>query len=140
MSNKKMVDQGQIRAFLGDGTEFEGLLSFDGTVRIDGRFKGEIQTNDTLIIGESGHIEAEVKAGHCIIMGNMVGNVRAAGKVEIANTGKITGNIFTPALTVQEGGVIEGNISMKKEADQPQKAVLPRDVASKPAMTDQRPH
>ncbi len=139
MSNKKMADQGQIRAFLGDGTEFEGLLSFDGTVRIDGRFKGEIQTNDTLIIGESGHVEAEVKAGQCIIMGGMVGNVRAAGKVEVSSTGKVTGNLFTPVLIVQEGASIEGNVSMKKEADQPQKVVVPRDLVSKPA-ADQRPH
>ena len=135
-----MADQGQIRAFLGDGTEFEGLLSFDGTVRIDGRFKGEIQTNDTLIIGESGHVEAEVKAGHCIIMGGMVGNVRASGKVEVASTGKVIGNLFTPVLIVQEGGAIEGSISMKKEAGQSQKMVIPREVISKPAPGEQRPH
>ncbi len=140
MANKKVADQGQIRAFLGDGTEFEGLLSFDGTVRIDGRFKGEIQTNDTLIIGESGHVEAEVKAGHCIIMGGMVGNIRAAGKVEIASSGKMNGNILTPVLIVQEGGLIEGNISMKKEADQPQKVAVPKEVISKPPVADQRPH
>lgn len=135
-----MADQGQIRAFLGDGTEFEGLLSFDGTVRIDGRFKGEIQTNDTLIIGESGHVEAEVKAGHCVIMGSMVGNVRAARKVEIATTGKFTGNLFAPVLIVQEGGVIEGTVSMKKEADQSQKVAVPRESIVKPAVTEQRPH
>ncbi len=140
MSNKKMADQGQIRAFLGDGTEFEGLLSFDGTVRIDGRFKGEIQTNDTLIIGESGHVEAEVKAGQCIIMGGMVGNIHAAGKVEIASSGKMNGNILTPVLIVQEGGLIEGSISMKKEAAQPQKAALPRETTAKPSVADQRPH
>lgn len=140
MSNKKMADQGQIRAFLGDGTEFEGLLSFDGTVRIDGRFKGEIQTNDTLIIGETGHIEAEVKAGNCIIMGAMMGNVRAAVKVEVAGTGRITGNLFTPVLIVQEGGVIDGNISMKNETDQPQKTAIPREPTSKLAGADQRPH
>ncbi len=135
-----MADQGQIRAFLGDGTEFEGLLSFDGTVRIDGRFKGEIQTNDTLIIGESGHVEAEVKAGHCIVMGVMIGNIRATGKVEVANTGKITGNLFSPVLIVQEGGMIEGNISMKKDADQSQKIAAPRDMISKSVTADQRPH
>ncbi len=139
MSNKKVMDQGQIRAFLGEGTEFEGLLSFDGTVRIDGRFKGEIQTNDTLIIGESGHIEAEIKAGQCIIMGTLLGNVKTAGKVEITNTGRVTGNLNTRALVVQEGGLIEGSITMKKEAEQPKKVVNLQEASPK-AAAEQRPH
>ncbi|MBI5179458.1 MAG: polymer-forming cytoskeletal protein [Nitrospinae bacterium] len=118
MAFKKESAQSHIRAFLGEGTEFEGLLSFDGTVRIDGKFKGEINTDDCLIIGETGYIEAEIKAGHLIVMGTFNGNVTAAKKVEIVSTGKLMGNIISPALIVLEGGVIEGNIHMKGVADQ----------------------
>lgn len=139
MNGKKGADQGHIRAFLGEGTEFEGLLSFDGTVRIDGKFKGEIQTADTLIIGETGQIEAEIKAGQVIIMGALNGNVRAVSKVEITSTGRVSGDMLTPTLVVNEGGVIDGNIRMKKEAEPAKKVVNLQDVRSD-AVPDIRQH
>lgn len=128
MNGKKGTDQSHIRAFLGEGTEFEGLLSFDGTVRIDGKFRGEIHTADTLIIGESGNIEAEIKAGQVIIMGALNGNIKAAQKVEITHTGRLSGDINTPALVVHEGGVLEGNIRMKKDAELPKKPSAGQDA------------
>ncbi len=132
MALKKENEQGHIRAFLGEGTEFEGLLSFDGTVRIDGKFKGEINTDDCIIIGESGHIEAEIRAGHLIVMGTFTGNVRATKKVEIVSTGKLLGNIISPALIVQEGGVIDGNIKMRGISEQQTKKVVGSQEAIKP--------
>ena len=60
---KKQQATGEIHAFLGNGTEFEGRLKFEGAVRIDGEFRGEIQTPGTLVIGEGAHVEAEIECG-----------------------------------------------------------------------------
>lgn len=103
---------GPIKAFLGDGTEFEGLLSFEGTIRIDGMFNGEIRTTDCLIIGETATIKAEIKVGHLVVMGNLNGNVVATHKVEITSTGRVNGDLVSPRLMIQEGALLEGNISM----------------------------
>jgi len=112
--SKKISDLGEIKAFFGSGAEFEGLLSFDGTVRIDGLFRGEIQTNDCLVIGKTGQVDAEIQVGHLIIMGKLNGNVKATGKVEVASTGHIKGDLVTSVLVIQEGATIEGNIHMDK--------------------------
>ncbi|MBI3581200.1 MAG: polymer-forming cytoskeletal protein [Nitrospinae bacterium] len=118
MGIKKEPSKGQIRAFLGEGTEFEGLLHFDGTVRVDGMFKGEVRSNDCLIIGETGFVEGEIMVGHLIVMGAFKGNVKAANKIEVLSTGRITGTISSPMLMVQEGGVLDGNIAMKGADEQ----------------------
>jgi cytoskeletal protein CcmA (bactofilin family) len=118
MGLKKEPSKGQIRAFLGEGTEFEGLLHFDGTVRVDGRFKGEVRSNDCLIIGETGFVEGEVAVGHLIVMGVFKGNVKAANKIEVLSTGRITGSASSPMLMVQEGGVLDGNVAMKGADEQ----------------------
>jgi len=140
MSYKKDASQGHIRAFLGEGTEFEGLLNFDGTVRVDGRFKGEVHTADCLIIGETGFVEGEIKAGHFIVMGTFSGNVRAVNKVEILSTGRITGNVFSPALVVQEGGILEGTILMKGTEEQQTGKVFNLQHARQEINTAVKPH
>ena len=113
MSGKKFTDLGNIKAFLGVGTEFEGLLSFEGTVRIDGVFKGEIQTKDCLIIGDTASVHAEIKAGRLVIMGKLDGNVVATSKVEISSTGHMSGDLSTPSLMIEEGAKLEGNVHME---------------------------
>ncbi|MFQ5431902.1 MAG: polymer-forming cytoskeletal protein [Nitrospinota bacterium] len=113
---KNNTGHGPIRAFLGEGTEFEGLLSFEGTVRVDGSFKGEIQTENCLIVGESAVIEAEVNVGNLIVMGKLTGNVVATQKVEVSASGHVKGDLHTPSLIIQEGALIDGNIHMDKNA------------------------
>ncbi len=101
-----------VKAFLGDDTEFKGVLSFEGTVRVDGSFEGEIETNDNLIVGEKAVVRAEVKVGTVLIQGLVEGNISAVKKVHIASTGKLVGNITTPSLIVEEGAKVEGFVSM----------------------------
>lgn len=128
MAGKKFSDLGSIKAFLGTGTEFEGLLAFDGTVRIDGIFKGEVDSEDCLIIGEGAVVEAEVRVGRLVVMGKLIGNVKSTIKVEISSTGHIIGDIVTPVIMIEEGANLEGNISMHKAEDKgkgtPQQEVL----------------
>jgi cytoskeletal protein CcmA (bactofilin family) len=110
-----MTKRDEINAFLGKNTEFEGRLSFEGAVRIDGRFKGEISSDGTLIVGETAVIESEIKVSHIIISGEMRGNILASRKIEIHAPGKVFGNICAPAVVMDEGVVFEGTCTMQTE-------------------------
>ena len=101
-----------IKAYLGVDALFKGNLSFEGTVRIDGKFEGEVNTKDTLIIGETGEIIADVKAGTVICKGRMKGSILASKKIEMYPSSKIVGNVKTPALNIELGAVLDGNCEM----------------------------
>jgi cytoskeletal protein CcmA (bactofilin family) len=109
-----MKTKDEINAFLGVNTEFEGKLSFTGAVRVDGRFKGEIITKGTLIVGELAVIESDIHASHVIVNGEIRGNVTAEKRMEIHASGRVTGNIQTPVLVIDEGVIFNGNCSMEK--------------------------
>jgi cytoskeletal protein CcmA (bactofilin family) len=117
-----MKTKDEINAFLGVNTEFEGKLSFTGAVRVDGRFKGEINTKGTLIVGELAVIESNVFASHIIVNGEIRGNVTAEERMEIHASGKVSGNIQTPVLVIDEGVVFNGNCSMEKPIELTEKA------------------
>ena len=101
----------EIKAYMGEDTIFNGLLNFTGTVRIDGKFEGQVITEDTLIIGETGHLTAEISAGTVICMGYVEGTLMAQ-KVEIHSTSKVVGSIKSPALHIELGGVFDGTCDM----------------------------
>jgi len=113
----------EISAFLGKGTEFEGKLTFEGTVQIDGKFSGEISTQGTLIIGESAKVQAEINAKSIIINGEVKGNLSASSRLEIHAPGKLLGNIKTPVLVIDEGVIFEGNCQMTSQV--PEEARTP---------------
>ena len=106
------TDDDQIKAYMGKDTVFNGSLNYDGTVRIDGKFEGKVITEDTLIIGESGHLMAEIHAGTVICMGRVEGTIVASKKVEIHSTSKVLGNIKSPAIDIELGGILDGNCDM----------------------------
>jgi cytoskeletal protein CcmA (bactofilin family) len=125
---------GNLNAFLGEGTSFKGILTFEGTVRIDGRLEGEIFTKDTLVIGEGAQVTAAIHAGVVVIGGTVHGNVTAERKIEINPTGRLYGNISTPSLVIQEGVVFEGSCTMGRGAGEggaPEPA--------EPALDEERP-
>jgi len=109
-----MKRRDEINAFLGKNTEFEGKLSFSGTVRIDGHFKGEIVADGTLIVGDDAVVESEVQVSQLVVCGEVRGNLFAAEKIEIHPPGKVFGNIQAPAVVMDEGVVFEGNCRMKE--------------------------
>ena len=102
----------EIKAYMGEDTVFNGLLNYSGTVRIDGKFEGQVATEDTLIIGETGHVMAEISAGTIICMGYVEGNLMASQKIEIHSTSKVVGNIKSPAFHIELGGVFDGTCDM----------------------------
>ncbi len=110
--DKGIPELGEIKAFLGEGTEFRGVLSFQGTVRIDGHLQGEVVGGDFLIVGEGGELKAEVEVGTLIASGKIVGNVRAKKRVELLASSSVIGNITTPCLVVAEGAIFNGTCDM----------------------------
>jgi cytoskeletal protein CcmA (bactofilin family) len=99
-------------AFLGENTSFEGELTFHGTVRIDGNFKGKIYSDGTLIVGEKGVVEADIDTHWVVISGEVHGNINTAYSTEIHSKGKVYGSIVTSSLIIHEGVVFEGNCRM----------------------------
>src|SRR5882757_10520626 len=111
-----------VTTLLGRGSEFEGKLSFEGTVRIDGKLAGEIFTDDVLIIGEGAEVSAEINVGAVIIEGSVQGNIHAKRSVEIRTPGRVRGNITTPSLFIEKGVIFDGNCQM--EANGPPASAL----------------
>jgi cytoskeletal protein CcmA (bactofilin family) len=116
---------GEITTLLGRGATFEGKLTFEGTVRIDGRFKGEVFSDDVLVIGEGAIVEAEIDIGEVIIQGTVIGNIKAKRSIEIHAPGRVKGDITTPSLQIDKGVIFEGRSFMEgatKPAAQQQQA------------------
>ncbi|MDH3974682.1 MAG: polymer-forming cytoskeletal protein [Deltaproteobacteria bacterium] len=104
-----------INAFLGKGTDFNGKLTFEGTVRLDGKFSGEIFSPGILIIGESANVSADINVNTLILSGELTGNIEAKTRVEIHAPGKLYGNITSPVLVIDEGVIFDGGCNMKKK-------------------------
>ena len=122
---------GDLNALLGRGSEFEGKLTFEGTVRIDGKFSGEISTNDVLVIGEGAKVQAEINAGSVVVNGEVSGNIRAKTSIELHNPARVKGNLETPQLSIDKGVLFEGTSKMEgfeKQAPKP----LPAPVSQSP--------
>src|SRR5436190_769749 len=100
---ERNITVGQVHTILGPESAFEGKLSFQGTVRIDGRFAGEVVTNEVLVIGEGAVVKAELDVGSVVINGEVIGNVKAKNAVEIHAPGKLRGNVETPKLVIDAG-------------------------------------
>ena len=104
-----------IVGLLGNGTSFEGVLKFKGTVRIDGNFSGEIDTNGMVIIGNTAMVNAQIRAENIIIHGEMHGEVNAHKKLELKAGGKLFGNVKTSSLTIENGVIFNGYCKMVRE-------------------------
>lgn len=98
--------------FLGKGADFKGVMSFDGTIRIDGCVKGEIYTNGALIVGEHAVIEGIVSVGTLMNSGKIHGTITAIEKIQILKSGILVGDIQTPVIAIEEGSRFHGMCDM----------------------------
>ncbi len=105
---------GGLTAFIDQGSSFEGKLSFKDTVRIDGHFAGEITSENTLVVGETGEIEANIISQTVIVSGAINGDVKAGRKVVIHKTGTVSGNVDSPSIVIEDGAVLNGTITMAR--------------------------
>ncbi|MDD9941503.1 MAG: polymer-forming cytoskeletal protein [Myxococcales bacterium] len=119
---------GELQALLGHGAEFEGKLAFEGRVRIDGAFKGEIRTPDVLILGTGAQVRADLHVGTLILRGGELwGDVTATRLVELYAPAKVHGNIRAPQLYMDKGVVFEGQCLMLEEDDESPDVVVLED-------------
>lgn len=113
---KKQKDNSELNAFLGVGTEYRGKLDFTGTVRIDGRFEGEISTDGDLVLGREAIITGTVKVGRLTSCGRIEGDVIVKERTLLEKTSVILGTLSTPSLVVEQGAIVEGGINMTGNA------------------------
>src|SRR5688572_4086014 len=112
-SQAAAISVGQTHTILGPEAAFDGKLTFQGAVRIDGKFSGEIITEDVLVIGESGEVTANISVGSLILNGLVRGNVRAKKAVELHAPARLYGDIETPQLVIHSGVIFEGHCKME---------------------------
>lgn len=111
-SARTLAELGDIVAFVGHEVEFSGTLTYKGNVRIDGTFEGEIETDDTLFIGEQANVRAQIRAGSVIASGRITGDITAQERVELKSPAIIDASISTPKLSMDNGVIFNGKISM----------------------------
>ncbi|MBW1800642.1 MAG: polymer-forming cytoskeletal protein [Deltaproteobacteria bacterium] len=98
--------------FLGKDTKWEGKLTFNGSVRIDGYFKGEISSDGNLVVGEEGMIEADIHVSQIVNSGEIHGNITSDQRVDIHAPGKVFGSIQAPVVVIDKGVIFEGTTKM----------------------------
>lgn len=101
-----------LNALLGAGSVFEGKLHFEGQVRIDGTFTGEITTTDLLVIGEGAKVSATINCGSVEVKGDITGNINASDSITLRSTAHVQADIYAPSLVIDKGAVFEGNSRM----------------------------
>lgn len=106
------MEKADIKAFLGPGSQFEGKLSFDEMVRLDGRFIGEIHSSDTLVVGDTAEVEGDIHVGSLILSGKFKGNIFAGQRVELLEPACVEGVIETPLLKIDEKVIFNGEVRM----------------------------
>ena len=107
-----------------EGTEIDGKVTFPGTVLLNGRVRGEIVSNDTLVVGEKAVINATIRSGIVEVSGEVVGNITATERIELHPNCRVYGDIEAPVVTIDEGALLEGQCRMTK--------VRPADIVTPP--------
>jgi len=102
---------------IGSGSVFEGTINVPHSIRIDGTFRGKLQTAESLTVGEAGHLEAEIKAQSAFIFGKVTGNLYIEDRVELHVSAVVIGDLHAKELVINEGAVFHGNCSMQKAKD-----------------------
>ena len=109
-------------------TELDGKLRCKDTIRVDGRVKGEIHSEQSVILGESARVHANIHADAVLIAGEVKGDIVATRKITLERTARVTGNLATPGIVIEEGAKLEGRITIGADEQQPaaQKEAAPR--------------
>jgi cytoskeletal protein CcmA (bactofilin family) len=117
------IKDGSLSGFVGSGTVITGEASFKSMLRVDGRFSGRINsTGGTLIVGSGGQVDANIEVAVATIHGIVNGDIVSSDRVELGRAAKLTGNIQTPTLVIEQGAVFEGSCKMtqaKAASDKP---------------------
>ena len=118
-------DSGEWIGFLDKGVKLEGTLELTGTFRIDAEVKGTLISQQSLILGANARVEGQIEGNHVIVGGRFEGVIFAKGRVEIQSKGVVTGEIHTPCLVIEAGGIFDGRCHMLASAEAPKALTIP---------------
>lgn len=130
MGAKGEPEAGDWIGFVEKGVKLEGTLQLAGMFRINAEVKGTVISQDTLVLGENAKVEGQIEANHVVVAGRFDGVIRAKTKVEIQPKGVVTGEIHTPSLSIEAGGVFDGRCHMLTTQDAAQPLTIPVRAAS----------
>jgi cytoskeletal protein CcmA (bactofilin family) len=99
----------ELNGFMDQGTEFLGELRFRDTFRVDGHVKGRIVSDNTLIVGETGHVEADIDCGVVSIRGTVTGHIHGRQRIELMAGSRVHGTLSSPRLVIEEGALFQGD-------------------------------
>ena len=112
----------EINAILGAATVYTGKLSFQGAVRVDGVFTGEIESDGMLLVGKDARVEGKICVGELVLSGNFSGEARVSHRATIHKSGVFVGSMHARALILEEGATLEGEIHMRNVGEVQSKA------------------
>lgn len=112
---KKEIDNQNLKSFISDGVEIKGELLSQQSIKIDGTVDGKLEVKGSLVLGKTALIKGEIKVQNLILAGKIEGNIYASEKVDVMSTGQINGDVQCKVLTIEEGGILEGNSRMVKQ-------------------------
>jgi cytoskeletal protein CcmA (bactofilin family) len=109
---------------IGEGSIFDGRFYVNGSILIEGKFQGDIKTDDQLVVGPTGKVRTDIVARKVIVAGTLIGNISASEEVSLLHTGKVLGNIVTPKLSVEPGVIADGKVTITSgQNDDTRKAI-----------------
>jgi cytoskeletal protein CcmA (bactofilin family) len=114
----KQIEDKIVNSIIGEGSEFKGEFTINGLLRIDGKFKGTIDTEGKVLIGQTGEAVTDIRASVVVVGGKVKGNIFATERVIMLSTGHVEGNIITPGLIMEDGVMFEGNCTINKRIEQ----------------------
>lgn len=107
-----MAKYDQTNSVIGEGSIFEGKFYIAGSLRIDGKFEGEIRTEEALIIGETGKVKTNISAKEVVLAGTLIGDIDAKEEVRITESGRMLGDVNAPVLYLAKGVVLKGHVNI----------------------------
>ena len=107
-----MAREDQMNSIIGEGSIFEGQFYIAGSLKIDGKFEGDIKTDDMLIIGEKGRVKTNIDARNVLVAGTLMGDITAHNEVRMSETGKMIGDIEAPSVHLAKGVILKGQVTI----------------------------
>lgn len=115
MKTRTEGGSGTLNGFIDKGSQVRGDLTFEDSFRIDGRFEGKIRAGRELIIGETADVTADIEVGRLSVNGILRGSVKAGERVELLAQARVSGDVVTPVLRIEEGAMFQGGCQMGEE-------------------------
>ena len=122
---KKDRGSDRISTFIGADASIDGNIEFKGTIRVDGSVKGKISSKTgTVVVGEKAVVDAEIHVNVAVIMGELNGMVEARERIEVYPPGRVGGDVQAPVISIEPGGVFNGNCVMRKRPENEEKPAI----------------